>query len=197
MSLEENRQQYAKHFSSGRNGGTDQWVEIGDSVEDKTLTNGTADGKFHDLVHDNRVLQAVLNPRGELAQEKCEDTGSQSHVEICPEHEVIGFGFHASSLGLRLKTLLNTSGDSIAGQGKCDEDKAKRRGGRARLALAHGHDRGADDDRQNGGVFSPAVLCTSKKKRTFRKIAIIENGNINYFRLTRGTSVSMFLQYLS
>ena len=90
MTIDEDGKQNTKHFSSRRYRGAYQWIKISNRIENEALSNCGTNSKAQDFLKDDGVIQAEFQSGLEITQHQSHQGSHNAHVEIGPEHEVIG-----------------------------------------------------------------------------------------------------------
>ena len=164
MSLEEDTKKDTENLASGSDSGQDQRIEVGNCVEDEALADGRADGKFDNLAENFGIIRAEAKSGADFSKDRGNHNGSQKHVEVGPEHEIIRLGLDAGLGGFRLEALLESSGNTIEDEGEDDVGNAHGRAGRsAALLLAHAYNGSTANDGRNLEVFTNRVRRTTKE----------------------------------
>ena len=109
MALQEDGQQDAEDLPCGGDSRAHEGLEVGDGEEDEALPDRRAQGEFHDLGQDLRVVHTKLGAREELADAEADSDRRHHHEQVGTEHEVVGLGHHPPRFGRGLEALLQAA----------------------------------------------------------------------------------------
>mmetsp|Transcript_34833 Transcript_34833/g.81350 ORF Transcript_34833/g.81350 Transcript_34833/m.81350 type:complete len:200 (+) Transcript_34833:63-662(+) len=103
VAFEENRKEHREDLPCGGDARHLQGAEVGDGEEDEGLARCRARCEEQDLGQDGRVLHDEAVASEGLPSDGGDNHRDQHHVEVGPEHEVVGLGLHVLLLLLLLQ----------------------------------------------------------------------------------------------